>query len=54
MISLLKQNNWDGYICTEFEGQRAWQDCTRDKWIDEVDQVRKNHEMLKRCIEAEL
>ena len=54
VISLLKQNNWDGYICTEFEGQRAWQDCTRDKWIDEVDQVRKNHEMLKRCIEAEL
>lgn len=50
VIDLLKRNNWDGYIDTEFEGQRTWQDLPRDQLIDEVDQVRRHHNMLRRLI----
>ncbi len=50
VIEVLKRNNWDGYICTEFEGQRSWQDLPREQLIDEVAQVRMHHNMLKRLI----
>ena len=50
VIDVLKKNNWDGYICTEFEGQRTWQDLPRDQLIDEVQQVRMHHSMLRRII----
>lgn len=50
VIEVLKRNNWDGYICTEFEGQRSYQDLPRDQLIDEVDQVRRHHNMMKRLI----
>lgn len=50
VIQVLKEHDWDGYICTEFEGQRSWQDEDREKLVDEVEQVRRNHEMLKRLI----
>ncbi len=49
-IEVLKRNNWDGYICTEFEGQRSWQDLPREQLIDEVDQVRRHHNRLRRLI----
>ena len=47
---MLKKLNWDGYICSEFEGQRAYhgQDCPYEE--DEIEQVRRHHEMLKRYI----
>ncbi len=49
-IEMLKKLNWDGYICSEFEGQRAYhgQDCPYEE--DEIEQVRRHHEMLKRYI----
>lgn len=50
VIQVLKDNDWDGYICTEFEGQRAHQDGGIEDLVDEVEQVRRNHEMLKRLI----
>ena len=50
VIEVLKKNNWDGYICTEFEGQRTWQDLPKDQLIDEVAQVRMHHNMLSRLI----
>ncbi|MCR1840123.1 sugar phosphate isomerase/epimerase family protein [Murimonas intestini] len=50
VIQVLKDHNWDGYICTEFEGQRAWQDMGRENLVDEVEQVRRNHEMMRRLI----
>ena len=48
VFEVLKRNNWDGYMCTEFEGQRSWQDLPREQLIDEVDQVRRHHNMMKR------
>lgn len=48
VFDVLKRNNWDGYMCTEFEGQRSWQDLPREQLIDEVDQVRRHHNMMKR------
>lgn len=49
-IKVLKSLGWDGYICSEFEGQRAYhgQDCPYEE--DEIEQVRRHHEMLKRYI----
>jgi sugar phosphate isomerase/epimerase len=50
VIDVLRKNNWDGYFCTEFEGQRSYQDLPRDQLADEVDQVRRHHQMLRRYI----
>lgn len=50
-IQVLKDNNWAGYICSEFEGQRHYHDL-RYFDIDSVDQVRRHHEMMKRLIEG--
>ena len=49
-IKVLKEAGWDGYICSEFEGQRAYhgQDCPYEE--DEVEQVRRHHVMLKELI----
>lgn len=49
-IDILKEIGWDGYICSEFEGQRAYhgQDCPYEE--DEIEQVRRHHEMLKKYI----
>lgn len=49
-IRILKEIGWDGYICSEFEGQRHYhgQDCPYEE--DEIEQVRRHHEMLKRYI----
>jgi len=53
VIEVLKKNNWDGYICTEYEGQRSRQDLDREHLADEVEQVRRHHQMLKRLIGEE-
>ncbi len=50
VIDVLKRNNWNGYICTEYEGQRSRQDLDRAHLADEVEQVRRHHQMLKRLI----
>lgn len=49
-IEILKELGWDGYICSEFEGQRAYhgQDCPYEE--DEIEQVRRHHVMLKEYI----
>ena len=49
-IRVLKEHGYDGYINTEDEGQRRFQDRTEKDLISEVDQVRKHQEMLKRLI----
>ncbi len=51
-IRVLKEYGYDGYINTEYEGQRRFQDRTEKELISEADQVRKHQEMLKRLIEA--
>lgn len=51
-IQYLKECGFNGYINSEFEGQRYCQDGGEDKLIHEVEQVRRHHEMLARLIEA--
>ncbi len=49
-VQFLKENGYEGYINSEYEGQRRFQDRTEKELISEVDQVRKHQEMLKRLI----
>ena len=51
-IKVLKEIGYDGYINTEYEGQRRFQDRTEKELISEVDQVRKHQAMLRRLIAA--
>lgn len=50
-IEVLKKYGYDGYINTEYEGQRRFQDRGVEDLISEVDQVRKHQSMLKKLIE---
>lgn len=47
-IAALIAGGFDGYVNSEYEGQRYFQDRTRAEMMDEVDQVRRHHEMLRR------
>lgn len=38
----------DGYISSEFEGQRDQQNRGIEYLVDEKEQVRRHHEMLRR------
>ncbi|SLK09117.1 sugar phosphate isomerase/epimerase family protein [Novosphingobium mathurense] len=49
-IDALKAGGFKGYVNTEYEGQRYSQDRTRAEMMDEVEQVRRHHEMLRRLI----
>ncbi|HIS46240.1 MAG TPA: xylose isomerase [Candidatus Scybalocola faecigallinarum] len=51
-IKVLKECGYEGYINSEYEGQRRFQDRGVEDLISEVDQVRKHQEMLKRLLEA--
>ena len=44
----LREGGYDGYIDSEFEGQRDQQDMGYAGLVDEVEQVRRHHEMLRR------
>lgn len=50
-IQFLKENGYEGYINSEYEGQRRFQDRGVEDLISEVDQVRKHQEMLKRLLD---
>jgi sugar phosphate isomerase/epimerase len=50
-ISVLKKIGYKGYINSEYEGQRFFQDLPYERLADEVDQVRKHQKMLKRLLE---
>lgn len=49
-IAALQQGGFEGYVNSEYEGQRYWQDRWREDMMDEVDQVRRHQEMLRRLI----
>ena len=49
-IKYLKECGYDGYIDSEYEGQRDQQDLDFEALPDEVTQVRRHHEMLRRLI----
>lgn len=49
-IAALKAGGYDGYVNSEYEGQRYYQDRTRAELMSEVDQVRKHQSMLARLL----
>ena len=49
-IYWLKQGGYEGYINSEYEGQRHQQDQGIEKMANEVEEVRRHHEMLARYI----
>lgn len=52
-IKILKESGYEGYIDSEYEGQRRFQDRGVEDLISEVDQVRKHQKMLKRLLEED-
>ena len=50
VISILNDVGYDGYIDSEYEGQRCQQDLGYEGLPDEVEQVRRHQEMLARLI----
>lgn len=52
-VKYLKQYGYDGYINSEYEGQRDQQDMGINHLPNDVEQVRRHHEMLKRLIGEE-
>jgi hypothetical protein len=51
-IAALKQGGYMGYINSEYEGQRFWQDRQRKDMMNEVEQVRRHQAMLRRLMTA--
>ena len=51
-IRILNEEGYQGYIDSEYEGQRDQQDRGEAFLPNEVEEVRRHHEMLKRLIEA--
>lgn len=52
VVAALKQADWDGFISTEYEGQRLFHDEACDEIADEIEQVRRHQVLLKRLIEG--
>jgi hypothetical protein len=51
-IAALKAGHYEGYINTEYEGQRLYQDRGREYYMSEVQQVQRHQEMLRRLTKA--
>jgi len=47
-LAALIAAGYDGYVNSEYEGQRYFQDRGREYLMSEVEQVRRHHEMLRR------
>jgi hypothetical protein len=47
-LRALADGGFDGYVDSEYEGQRFFQDRGREDLMDEVEQVRRHQEMLRR------
>ena len=47
-LKYLREQGFDGYINSEFEGQRDQQDMGLEKLVNEVEEVRRHHEMMRR------
>jgi hypothetical protein len=51
-LAALRDGGYQGYLNSEYEGQRYFQDLPREQLMDEVDQVRRHQEMLRRLTAA--
>lgn len=49
IVAVLKRGGYDGYICSEYEGNRWIEDAHE---VDSVEQVRRQQAMLKKLIDA--
>lgn len=49
-IGALRDGGFDGFVNSEYEGQRYWQDRGREDLQSEVEQVRRHQEMLTRLV----
>lgn len=49
IVHVLKQGGYDGYICSEYEGNRWIEDAHE---VDSAEQVRRHQEMLKALIDG--
>ncbi|MFD1949782.1 sugar phosphate isomerase/epimerase family protein [Sphingomonas arantia] len=49
IVRVLKQGNYDGYICSEYEGNRWIEDAQE---VDSVEQVRRQQAMLTQLIDG--
>lgn len=49
-IAYLKEKGWDGYISSEYEGQRHYFEMGGPEAPDPIEQLRRHHVMLKRLI----
>lgn len=49
-IRVLLDAGWDGYISSEYEGQRHYFDIGCDTYMDPVEQCRRHHVMIKNLI----
>ena len=50
-MRVLRESGFDGYIDSEYEGQRDQQDMGFDRLPNSVEEVRRHHEMLRRLSE---
>lgn len=51
-LKVLMEEKWDGFIDSEYEGQRDYFDIGCDITMDCIDQVRRHQEMIKKIIGA--
>ena len=49
-VRVLKEEDWDGWISSEYEGQRQYFDLGCEISMDAVEQLRRHHVMLKKLI----
>lgn len=50
VIRMLKEGGYDGFIATEYEGQRYFHDVGCEQNADEIEEVRRHQEMLRRML----
>jgi sugar phosphate isomerase/epimerase len=49
-FKVLKETGWEGYVNSENEGQRHYQDMDYEFYQDEVEQARRHHKMMARLL----
>lgn len=49
-LAVIKKFNWDGYIMSEYEGQRHYTDIGCEIYMDPFEQCRRHHVMIKRLL----
>lgn len=47
ILKALAEGNYQGYICSEFEGNRRMNDIG---WVDDIEYVRKHQKLMRQCL----